>query len=133
MATPQEVAAARPNVATAPTPEHVGQQEVCFQNRTLIAVLMIIIGVIWYYDLGSQILSFALSPYLGIIVGVYLLWKWNADRQMGQRNPWTLGVGLMILLDSVDQWMGYDFRFIPALIVVVGIVMLLDRGPQPAM
>jgi hypothetical protein len=29
--------------------------------------------------------------------------------------------------------MGYDFRFIPALIIVVGIVMLLDRGPQPAM
>lgn len=98
------------------------------QRRIAIALILIAAGVFWYYHLLGWLANIAFGPVLGLAVGVYLLYRWYVLRtREGRSSPWLFGVGAVVLLDNVDAWLGQDIKFMPMLLIVVGLAFLLDR------
>ncbi|MBI4278697.1 MAG: hypothetical protein HY660_09595 [Armatimonadetes bacterium] len=101
------------------------------QRHLTTAIILIVIGVLWYvHGLGriTSEMASRLGFLVPLIIGAYLVYLWYSHRRgEGRASPWLLGVGLLLILDTVDGWFGFDVRFAPTLFVVVGLVLLLDK------
>lgn len=69
---------------------------------------------------------------IGAIVGICLGYLWFAERRIrGGPSPWLLGLGLALIVDALDAVYRLRVPFIPAALVLTGLVYLLTaRWPD---